>query len=72
MPIEMLSGKDTPLMENGAGTEGAEEIVTVAFDAVRVTVCVSLLPTVTFPKLIQVGETESSGGAVDDFPELSP
>lgn len=58
-PAASVSGNDRPLIENGALMEGAEEMVTLAPAAVRVAVLDWLLPTVTLPKLIEVGEMES-------------
>lgn len=58
-PAATVSGNDTPLIENGALRDGAEEIVTLAPVAVRVAVLVRPLPTVTLPKLIEDGEIES-------------
>ncbi len=58
-PVKTVSGNETPLMENGALTEGADAMVTLASVAVKLAVCVWWLPISTFPKLIEVGEIES-------------
>lgn len=58
-PAVRVSGNDRPLIENGALIEGAEVMVTLAPDALRVAVFVALLPTATLPKLIDDGEMES-------------
>jgi hypothetical protein len=64
-PEARVSGNERPLIENGALMEGAEEMVTLAPDALKVAVFVALLPTATLPKLIDVGEIESCGVVLD-------
>ena len=56
LPAAIVSGNDTPLTENGALVEGAEEIVTLAPLALSVAVIVLLVPAATFPKLREDGE----------------
>jgi hypothetical protein len=55
-PAPIVAGRDKPLMLKPTPLTVALEIVTLAVLAVRVTFCELLLPTVTDPKLTDVGE----------------
>jgi hypothetical protein len=58
-PAAMVNGKMTPLTENSGLLRLAEDTVTLAPVALSVPACDALLPTVTFPKLAEPGETVS-------------
>jgi hypothetical protein len=58
-PAARVSGNDNPLIENGALTVGAVEIVTLDVVALRVADLVEELPTATLPKLIDAGEIDN-------------
>ncbi len=55
----IVSGKTRPLKENCGFVRVAEEMVTVAPEALRVPGWEATFPTVTFPKLAEVGEIVS-------------
>ena len=64
-PGMTVTGKVMPLTENPLPFQSPDEIVTGEVDAVRVAVCVVLLPKATLPKEIVEVEARASPGRSD-------
>lgn len=64
LPAAIVRGSFVPTMENSEFDNWSEEMVTAAFEALKVACLVTLDPTATLPKLRVAGLTASCGFAV--------
>jgi len=63
-PAAMVAGRVSPDRTNSELVDASDEMVTAAFEAVRVACRLALDPTVTLPKFSVAGVTASAGAAL--------